>query len=307
MRGQPVLSGTAAVGAPCRRYGRHGLNPIGTRRRTEARRHLRRLLREGDDLDVIEAGLWIAAEEYPELDVGHELERVRLICGEGARLVYALSNPFARLDGLRTYLFDVLGFRGNETDYNDPRNSYLNEVLDRRLGNPLTLSILLLEAARAAGFEARGVGLPGHFVCRVTFAGRTLLVDPYHGGQLISQDDCRQLVAKTTGRPSLFRASLLDGTSDRAVLGRMLLNLKHIYVKREDYVRALWIVERLLLVNPGDTNELRDRGFLNAHLGHSGAAMADLETYLDRTPEARDADSVRGRLAWLRRRISEIN
>jgi regulator of sirC expression with transglutaminase-like and TPR domain len=271
------------------------------------RQELQQLLAGEGPFDIVEAALWIAAEEYPDLDVEHTAARVRLISAEGSRLAHELTNPFARLDALRTHLYDDLGFRGNEKEYNDPRNSFLNEVLDRRLGNPLSLSILFIDVARAAGFDAHGVGLPGHFVTSLTYDGRTLLVDPYHCGQVISEDDCRQLVSKTTGRPSLFRRALLEGTDERAMLTRMLLNLKYIYVKGEDYRRALAAVERLLLVSPGDSTEIRDRGFLYAHLGHPGAAVSDLESYLALVPSARDAESVRGRVAWLRQRLSECN
>jgi len=277
------------------------------RRDSEARCQLELLLGSPSGFDIVEASSWVAAEEYPDLDVPRLVGRVRLISAEGARRADGLTNPFARLDALRSYLFEELGFRGNETEYNDPRNSYLNEVLDRRLGNPLTLSLLLLDVATAAGFDARGVGLPGHFVTRVTYAGRTVFIDPYHGGQVISEDDCRQLVSRTTGRPSLFRRGLLHGTDERAMLTRLLLNLKYIYVKSEDYPRALAVVERLLLISPDDPTEIRDRGFLHAHLGRPGAAVSDLESYLALTPDARDAESVRGRVAWLRQRLSECN
>jgi len=260
-----------------------------------------------DPGDVVEGFLWIAAQEYPELDVDRQLARVRLIAAEGARRVYTLANPFARLDGLRSYLYEELGFRGNADDYNDPRNCYLNDVLDRRLGIPLTLAVLLVETARAAGFEARGLGLPGHFAVRLDWRGRSMLVDPYHGGQVITEDDCRQLVSRTTGRPSLFRRELLEGADARAMMARLLLNLKHVHVEREDYRRALGAVELLLLVSPNDAGEIRDRGFLKAYLGEPGDAIADLETYLTRSPSAPDADSVRGRVSWLRRRLTELN
>jgi regulator of sirC expression with transglutaminase-like and TPR domain len=276
-------------------------------RREETRRQLAQVVGTGNDFDIVEAGMWIAAEEYETLDVEHSLARVRLISSEGSRRAYNLANPFARLDAIRTYLFEELDLRGNEKEYNDPRNSYLNQVLDRRLGNPLSLSILFLDVARAAGFDARGIGLPGHFVCRVTYDARTILVDPYHQGEVISEDDCRQLVSRTTGRGSLFRRSLLQGTDERAMLMRMLLNLKYIYVKDEDYERALAAVDRLLILAPDDPTEIRDRGFLHAHLGRPGAAVCDLESYLALTPHARDAESVRGRVAWLRQRLSEYN
>jgi regulator of sirC expression with transglutaminase-like and TPR domain len=258
------------------------------------------------DFNLIEAIFWVAAEQYADLDVHREVARMNFLALEAARRVELETNPFARLDGLRVFLFEELGFKGNVHDYHDPRNSYLNEVLNRKVGIPLTLSILFMELARAAGFEATGIGLPGHFVARVSMDGRDLFVDPYHGGRVITEEDCRKLVKRTTGRP-LFRREHLDGIDDRATLRRMLLNLKHIYVKRGDYQRALAAVDRLLFVTPEDLIEVRDRGFLQAHLGRPGRAIADLETYLSGSPRAHDTQSVRGRVLLLRRHLSEMN
>jgi regulator of sirC expression with transglutaminase-like and TPR domain len=274
--------------------------------RGRARRRLAAILAEGP-FDLIEAALCVAAEEYPDLDVDRECARVRLISAEGARRVHEVSNPFARLDGLRAYMFEELGFRGNLEDYNDPRNSFLNEVLDRRLGVPLTLCLLFIDLARAAGFDARGIGLPGHFVTSVSFGGRTILVDAFHSGSVITRDDCRQLVARSTGRGWLFREDYLNGATEQAMLSRLLMNLKYAYLGRSDHARALNVVERLLLLSPGDSGEIRDRGFLMARLGRPGAAIADLERYLALAPDAPDTKSVEGRLLWLRRRLSEAN
>lgn len=275
--------------------------------RSEARRRLSELLASQEHFDLVDASLLVALEEYPELDLARERERIEEIARTAASRVEGLANPFARLDALRTYLFEELSFRGNQEEYEDPRNCYLNEVLDRRVGIPLTLSILLLEVARTAGFEVKGIGLPGHYVSRLAFGGRALLVDAFHGGHVITPEDCRELVIRATGRPSLYRPELLEGASARTTLCRLLLNLKRIYLAREDYTRALAAVERLLLVAPDDPRELRDRGFLQAYLGRPVAAVADLEAYLALAPSAPDADTVRGRLAWLRRRMSEIN
>ncbi len=271
-----------------------------------ARQALARLAR-GSAFDVVEAALWVAFEEYPDLDVEREAARLRLLAAEGARRVSGVDNPFARLDGLQRYYSDVLGFRGNADDFDDPRNSFLNEVLDRRLGIPLSLSLVFMELARAAGFTATGVGLPGHFVARLECAGRAIVVDPYHGAAVVSEEDCRSLVQRCTGRASLFRRELLDGVSDAAILRRLLLNLKHTYLNRSDYRRALAAVERLLLLEPADSREIRDMGFLKAHLGQRGAAIVDLETYLSLDPRAPDRESVEGRLSWLRRRVAETN
>jgi regulator of sirC expression with transglutaminase-like and TPR domain len=162
-----------------------------------------------------------------------------------------------------------------------------------------------MEVARGAGFEALGVGLPGHFVVRLDYEDRRLLVDPFRQGEVITEEDCRDLVTRSTGRPALFRRDLLEGTTPVAMLIRLLENLKRIYLAQRDYDRALAAVDRLLLAAPDEPSELRDRGFVLAHLGQTGAALADLEAYLVLHPGAPDADAVRDRVAWLQRRHSK--
>jgi regulator of sirC expression with transglutaminase-like and TPR domain len=283
------------------------VSPTTEERREEVRERLAALLRQNGPLDIVEAALLVAAEEYPHLDTGRERRRIEALAAEAGSRALPLANPFARLDALRVYLFDELGFHGSVDDYDDPRNSFLNKVLDRRAGIPLTLSLVFMEVARGAGFEARGVGLPGHFVVRLDHDGRVLIVDPYHAGAVITEEDCRDLVLRSTGRPSLFRRELLEGTTPLAMLVRLLRNLKRVFLAREDYERALGVVDRLLLAAPGEPSELRDRGFVLAHLGRPGAAAADLESYLSLAPGAPDADAVRDRLAWLNRKNQEIN
>ncbi|MBZ5639815.1 MAG: tetratricopeptide repeat protein [Acidobacteriia bacterium] len=279
----------------------------GTDARVEARRRLVALVSGNEDFDLLEACLLVAAEEFPGLDVAAEADRVDAMGRQARPGVAPLANFFARLDAMRTFLFDELGFRGNADQFDDPRNSFLNEVLNRRAGIPITLSILYVEVARRAGIEASGVALPGHFVVRVGDATRATFVDPFHGGHVITEDDCRELSAKTTGRASLFRQEMLLGASAPAILARLLHNLKRVYLAREDYSRAHAAVDRLLIVSPDDHSEIRDRGFLHAHLGRNGAAVADLEAYLSLAPRAPDAESVRGRLAWLARKTTEIS
>jgi regulator of sirC expression with transglutaminase-like and TPR domain len=283
------------------------LKPLWPRRRNEVRRRFARALAAEGRLDVIRAALWIAAEEYPELDVRAEMKQLADLSRGSAARAGDERNPFARLERLRGFMFDDLGFRGNVKNYDDPRNSFLNEVVARRTGNPLTLSLVFREFADASGFEVRGVGLPGHFVLRVGWEGRQIFVDPFNGGGVITEEDCRDLVGRSTGKPSLFRRQHLEGVNGRAMIGRMLLNLKHLYLNRSDYGRALSVVERLLLVSPGNTREIRDKGFLEAHLGMPAEAIADLETYIELAPRAPDIESVRGRVVWLRRKLSETN
>lgn len=261
----------------------------------------------GGAFDVLEAALLVAAEEYPGLDIAEETHRIDVLGAEAARRVAAVTNPFARIDAFREFLFDEMGFRGNQEAYDEPANSFMNQVLERRLGIPLTLSILYIEVGRRAGLDVRGVALPGHFVVRVAEQGRTVFVDPFHGGVVITEEDCRDLVVRTTGRASLFRRDTLQGSTPIQMLSRLLLNLKRIHLARGDYAHSLAAVERLLLVSPDDARELRDRGLLLAHMGRPGAAVAALENYLERVPRAADANSVRGRMAWLLRKMSEDN
>jgi regulator of sirC expression with transglutaminase-like and TPR domain len=269
-----------------------------TRRRFDA------LVREKESFDLLEACFLVAAEEYPALDVARERARVDAIGSEARQRVEPLSNFFARLDAIRAFLFEELGFRGSADSYDDPRNSYLNEVLNRGIGLPITLSILYVEVARRAGIRASGVALPGHFVARADDEARTVFVDPFHGGAVITEDDCRDLTARATGRASLFRRETLESATPAETLQRLLHNLKRVYLAREDYSRAHAAVERLLIVAPHEHREIRDRGFLHAHLGRTDAAVADLTAYLHLAPRAPDAESVRGRLAWLVRKMS---
>ncbi len=269
------------------------------------RERLADLLEHGGTVDLAEGALLIATCEYPALDLERERARIREIGSEAARRTAVMEhrdNPYARLDVICTYLFEELGFHGNTGNYEEPRNSFLNQVLDRRTGIPLTLSIIFMETARAAGFKTRGIALPGHFIVAVELDGRTILVDPFGGGRVLTQEDCRSLVVRSTGRPSLFRRTVLNGVSPAEILTRLLRNLKRIYLSREDYSRAATMVEMLLITTSGDPMETRDRGILMAHLGQVHEAISDLETYLRCRPSAPDLESIRGRLDWLRRR-----
>lgn len=283
------------------------LQPDVADNRESCRRRLQALRDAPGALDIVEFALLISAEAHPGLDVDEQHDRIASLRNRAAERARGVQNPLERLDRIREWLFVEERFRGNLDDYDDPRNSYLHEVLDRRLGIPLTLSILYLEVARGAGFEARGVGLPGHFVCGVERDGRTMLVDPFHAGHVISEDDCRDLVARSTGRPDLFRRELLKGATTEAMASRLLQNLKRIHLTAENFAAALDVVDHLLILDPDDAREIRDGGILKAHLGRPGAAVSDLQTYLELVPEAPDADAVRGRLAALRRKVAEAN
>ena len=255
---------------------------------------------------LAEAALAIAEEEYPALAVGDYLARLDVLGAAVGRKVGVRRDPASTLRALREVLGEEERFRGNADAYYDPRNSFLNEVLERRLGIPITLGVLYIEVAARAGLRLDGVGFPGHFLVKYAGGAREVFVDPFHGGEILSADDC--LARFRERAPGLtLEARHLAAVGPRQILGRMLHNLKKIYVEAGDDVRALWVVDRLLILAPDDLAERRDRGLVEARLGGSTAALADLEAYLAATPDAPDAVEVRALAEQLRGRGSMLN
>jgi regulator of sirC expression with transglutaminase-like and TPR domain len=263
---------------------------------------------ERQEIPLAEAALNIAAEEYAGLDVGAYLRRLDAL-GQGvkARLADGLG-ALKTLQAIRAVL-RAEGYRGNDEAYYDPRNSFLNEVLDRKLGIPITLSVLTIEVARRVGLELQGVGFPGHFLVRcpgqVGLPG-DIYVDAFNGWELLGAEECTaRFRAALHGKT--FDPGFLDPVDSRHILSRLLHNLKRIYVEKADDVRALWVVDRLLLLAPGDLEERRDRGLVSARLGGTAAAMTDLQAYVQGNPGASDAEDVRELLRELGGRSSLLN
>ncbi len=263
-------------------------------------------LLERDPPPLDEASLAIAEEEYPGLDADEYLVRLDALA-ERVRRKAPLGRSATALHALRKVLFEEEGFRGNEADYGDPRNSFLNEVVDRRLGLPITLSILYIEVARRAGLELQGVGFPGHFLAKyVSGSGAEVFVDAFHGGEMLSADECVARYRARTGGRDLDRRHLA-AVAPRQILARLLFNLKRTYLERRDDIRAWWVLDRILLVAPGQLEALRDRGLVTARLGVPAAAERDLEAYLSRATSASDVQEVRRVLAGLRGRRPLVN
>jgi regulator of sirC expression with transglutaminase-like and TPR domain len=208
---------------------------------------------------------------------------------------------------LNTFLFDEQGFAGNKDAYYDPRNSFLNEVLDRRLGIPITLSTIYMEIGRRVGFEVEGIGLPGHFLLRHVGSEDSFYIDAFHRGVLLSAQDCRTRLQEMYNASLPFRPEFLEPVTKRQVLTRMLHNLKGIYIQEGDYSRALAATDRILLLNPASVCELRDRGLLYFRLECFQNALRDLDAYLDGAPKAEDADEVNEHVHALRTLVRMIN
>jgi regulator of sirC expression with transglutaminase-like and TPR domain len=255
-----------------------------------------------------EAALAIASEEYPGLDPGPTMQGLDALAARVGSEVGDLRPPLRVLQAMRTVL-RAEGFQGNEKDYYDPRNSFLNEVVARRLGIPLTLSLVTIEVARRLGLQLRGVAFPGHFLVRCpvqTGLAGDIFIDAFNGWELLGSEECTaRFKAVLHGRP--FDPALLDPVDSRHILTRLLHNLKRIYVERGDDVRTLWVVDRLLQITPGDLEERRDRGLVSARLGGTAAAARDLEAYVQAHPRASDADDVRELIKELGGRRTLLN
>jgi regulator of sirC expression with transglutaminase-like and TPR domain len=185
-----------------------------------------------------------------------------------------------------------MGFRGNTKDYYDARNSYLNEVLDRRTGLPITLSAVAMAVGNRAGLEVFGVGLPGHFIAKAVAGGREILFDPFHGGRRLTPEDCEFLVEKLSGLTVKATPQLLEAASLGQIVLRMLTNLKGLYLRDGDFSRAVRVIERLRQLAPDDPLQQRDLGVSLIHAGQPGRAIDHLQAYLRATPQAGDRETV---------------
>lgn len=256
-------------------------------------------------LDLAELSLQLAREEYPTLDVEAYLSELDGMAHEArANLRGSLTQ---RVKGLCRYLFHDMGFRGNQQDYYDARNSYFNDVLDRRTGIPITLSAVAITVGRRAGLEVSGVGLPGHFVAKASAEGKDVLFDPFHGGRLLSPEKCRQLVEQVTGLPFEVNEEALRAVPLGAIVLRMLNNLKGVYLRNSDYPRAARVIERLRQLSPYDPIQQRDLGATLLQAGQSGRAIDHLQAYLRALPQAGDADTVKQLLMQAQAAVARWN
>ena len=262
-----------------------------------------RVLEVADDLqhalnapgaDIAPAALAIARVEYPALDPEPYLDRIDVMGMNAAERLGAISVVSSdAISVLNEYLFEEEGFTGNRDHYDDPRNSFLNEVLDRRTGIPISLSVIYMEVARRAGIEISGVNFPGHFLLRAPgpVIGDDLIIDPFHGGALLSEFDCRQMLRTQIGDDAPYHTSLLSAATRHDIVVRMLMNLKRLYVGMRSFPQARFVSTLLLGVDPSAISELRDRGLLAYHLEDFSSALRDLEEYLRLSPnEAADED-----------------
>jgi len=271
------------------------------------RRQFSSLLERDDrDIDLAFAALLVAREEYPTMDPRPYLARLDDLARQAAARALAATTVRQVVDAINRVLFADEGLRGNSENYYDPRNSYLNDVLDRKLGIPISLSIIYLAISDRLGVPMVGIGLPGHFIVRVQTAEQ-ILIDPFHQGAVLSIEDCAARVREVYGGRVAFQPTMLEVVSKREILTRLLTNLKVIYAHADDFARLLAIIDRLLLIKPDQIHEFRDRGAVCQQLEFHGQALADLQRYVQLAPHAKDVDQVRQAIRSIQQRLAWQN
>ncbi|MEO7158050.1 MAG: transglutaminase-like domain-containing protein [Vicinamibacterales bacterium] len=273
--------------------------------------------------DLAAPAFLVARIEYPHLDPNPYLARLAQMGDEAFHFV--AKDPgheaplAARIDAVNRFLFGELGFAGNREQFDDPRNSCLNEVMDRKKGIPITMALIYTEVARRAGIRSEGINFPGHFLVRclhdvqVDNLAESVIVDPFHGGAILNETDVRQLLEPRMSEAA-FDPSLLARASRRQILVRMLLNLKKLYVKMHSFPQALATTDALLALQPSSLADLRDRGLLAYHMNHFSRALRDLEAYLkvarlsdQDDDQKKETEQVWEHVKTLRRRVAQLN
>ncbi|MBF2066940.1 MAG: SirB1 family protein [Calothrix sp. C42_A2020_038] len=267
-----------------------------------ARQYFYQEIQQADEyIDLAKASLYIAQEEYPNLDCEEYLNALDTMAFELQERLPDTRYPMRVLKCINNYLYEDLGFAGNSQNYYDPRNSFLNDVIERRLGIPITLALVYLEVARRIDFPMVGVGMPGHFLIRPDIPEMDIYVDAFHGGEILFAQDCEIRLSQIYQQPVQLQPEHLPTVSKSQFLMRLLSNLKHIYLNQQELEQALAAVERIILLAPNSIIDIRDRGLLSYQLGRFTQATQDLETYLHQQPDARDASVIRRLLLKLKR------
>lgn len=251
-----------------------------------------------DQVPLLGSALLIAHDEYPDLDAEACNAQVEAhVASLRTELARIDSNPL-KMQAINHRLFNELGYAGNHSEYYDPRNSYMNEVLTRRLGNPISLALVQMEVARRLGVPLDGVSFPGHFLVRLPVDDGVLVMDPFNRGRPLNADELRQRARPHYGEevPDDALMDILSPASPRAILIRMLRNLHALYAENADWARAVRCTDRILRLAPDNAEALRDRGLGYSELGHWAGARHDLGRYLQLNPEADDAEAVRSRI-----------
>ena len=237
--------------------------------------------------------------------------RIKQMAEEARPSVLIYSKIDDQIDALSDFIFYQMNFRGNQNDYHDPRNSYLNEVIDRRTGIPISLSLVWISIAQRLGIPAYGIGLPGHFIVGIYdqngHSGYDTLIDPFYAGLRLTLSDCERLVSENTTKQGVFNPKWLNPISPVDLLARMLNNLCRDYIYKEDWQSAIPVLQHLLLIQPDTDHHLRDLGYVHLYAGSMRLSAQYLEEYLRRSPASADYENVRSSLLIVAGRLALWN
>jgi regulator of sirC expression with transglutaminase-like and TPR domain len=259
-------------------------------------------------ISLARAALTIARTEYPDLNADEYLERLDWYAARVQQMLPDLPETTQIIAALNYVLFIEEEFRGNDIDYYDPRNSFLNDVLDRKMGIPITLAIVYMEVAQRIGFPLFGVGMPGHFLLKhYDVAGNETFIDPFHRGDILSRADCQTRLDEIYSGQMPLQPEFLHSVNRRQLLTRVLANLRNIYMDRRDFRNALVVVDLVLAIHPRSAEDMKQRAMLRYSLNQLRGAAEDLETYARMAPDASDADEMRQTALSLRRRLAMLN
>lgn len=259
------------------------------------------------ELDLAQAALQIAGIAYPDLDPAPSLQKLAQLAETLRPRLATLHSTLEQAAEVARYLFVECGFTGNMDNYYDARNSFLNDVLERRLGIPISLSVVFIEVARRLGLHAEGVGMPGHFLVRHTSPDGEILLDPFHDGKIIHHEDCQRLLAQVYGSSAQMKPEYLRAVTHRQLLGRMLTNLKNIYINDENWPLMFQVIEMILLVQPEWWTEYRDRGVIQLRLENWSQAVDDLTLYCAKCPEDENFKILQEYIGQARRALAQWN
>ena len=256
---------------------------------------------------LAEAALILACEEYPQLEISPYLDMLDNMAEVAAQHLLPSDSPIQTVTKINTVLFEIFEFRGASGEYYDPRNSFFNDVLDRRIGIPITLSTVYMEVSRRLNIPIVGVGMPGHFIVKYSDRREEIFLDPFNRGEILTHDDCRNRIYERYGDSVEFTDRLLGRVTHRQILWRMLNNLKEIYLKAHAFDKGLAIVDMMLMVDPEQIPQFRDRGLLRLQLRQFAGAIRDLEHYVRHSPGAEDREEIEKHLKELRRIRATMN
>ena len=260
-----------------------------------------------DQIDLGRATLAIATQEYPDLKIEDCLSQLDAL-GQAVELrIGEDRNPYRVIAALNTVLFKEHGFQGNRAEYYDPKNSFLNDVITRKKGIPISLSVIYMEVARRVGLSLGGVGFPGHFLVKYHDAEIEILIDVFNEGEIRAREDLDQMLQQLYRGQVSYQPGFVAPLSRRDILRRMLNNLKWIYLEKGDPLKTLSVLDQLVILDPGSASEIRDRGLLYITLECYAKALEDLESYLRLAPGADDAPRIKAQIESVRQRSVQIH